>query len=476
MAMDLLVIGAGPAGVVAALRAAQLGARTTLLARDSFGGMAANDGPVPVRTLAHAARLIREAHQLEQYGIEVGEPALDYSRLLGRVAEVVQQVRTHSALRRNLEEAGVAIHEHVGVGRFVDDHRVACERGLTFEADRIILCTGGRNRELTVPGSELTVNHSHAWALTDVPPSMLVVGAGATGVQVASIFNALGARVDLFEAGTRILKTEDEDVSDVMATVMRSSGINVHEQFGTIERFEQSPLGTRMIYAKDGAQRSAEATAVVVAIGWQADTDGLHLAQAGIQTDRRGYIQVDEYLRTTAPHVFAAGDVNGRLMLVPQAAHEGYIAANNAVLVPMLGVPDLAGPIGSFTDPEYAQMGLTEANARAIYPDVAVSKVVYEALPRPLIDGRPVGFCKLIVERGSHRILGCHIVGERAVEIAQVAAVAMAANTTVDVLAQIPFSFPTYTNVLGRAALDVAHQLNASGIWDAAELDLVGAA
>jgi dihydrolipoamide dehydrogenase len=474
--LEVLVIGAGPAGVVAALRAAQLGAHTTLLTRDSFGGMAANDGPVPVRTLAHAARLIREARQLEQYGIVVGEPVLDYPRLLGRVKEVVEQVRTHSVLRPNLEDAGVAIHDHVGVARFVDEHRIACEHGPTFEADRIILCTGGRNREIAVPGSELTVNHSHAWALGEVPASMLVVGAGATGVQVASIFNALGARVDLFETGARILKTEDEDVSDTMAAAMRSSGINVHEQFGTIERFEQTPSGVRMVYARDTEQRSAEAAAAVVAIGWQADTAGLHLSQAGIQTDRRGYIQVDEYLRTTAPHVFAAGDVNGRLMLVPQAAHEGYLAANNAVLAPMTRVPDLAGPIGSFTDPEYAQMGLTEANARAIYPDAVVSKVPYERLPRPLIDGRPVGFCKLIVERASQRILGCHIVGERAVEIAQVAAAAMAARTTIDVLAKVPFSFPTYTNVLGRAVLDVAHQLNASGIWEAIELDLVGAA
>jgi dihydrolipoamide dehydrogenase len=474
--MHVLVIGAGPAGVVAALRAAQLGAHTTLVTRDSFGGMAANDGPVPVRTLAHAARLIREARQLEQYGVDVGPPVLDYSRLLGRVADVVEQVRTHSALRPNLEAAGVAIHEHVGAARFVDPHRLECARGPTFEAERIILCTGGRNRELPIPGSELTVNHSHAWTLTAVPPSMIVVGAGATGVQVASIFNALGASVELFETGTRILRTEDEDVSDAMAAAMRSSGVTIHEQFGAIQRFEAAPAGVRMVYARDGEPHSVEAAVAVVAIGWQADTAGLHLAQAGIHTDRRGYVQVDEYLRTSAPHVFAAGDVNGRLMLVPQAAHEGYLAANNAVVSPMLRVPDLVGPIGSFTDPEYAQMGLTEANARAIYPDVVVSKVPSDALARPLIDGRPVGFCKLIVHRGSHRILGCHIVGERAVEIAQVAAVAMAAQTTVDTLARVPFSFPTYTNVLGRAVLDAAYQLNASGIWDAAELTLIGAA
>jgi pyruvate/2-oxoglutarate dehydrogenase complex dihydrolipoamide dehydrogenase (E3) component len=316
----------------------------------------------------------------------------------------------------------------------------------------------------------LTVNHSHAWRLTAAPPSMIVVGAGATGMQVASVFNALGSQVQLFEAGPRILMTEDQDVSAAMAAAFRTAGITVQEQFGTIDRFEATPVGVRMVYAKDGQENSAVAAGVVVAIGWQADTAGLDLPKAGVLTDRRGYVQVDEYLRTSAPHVFAAGDVNGRMMLVPQAAHEGYLAATNAVRGPTQPIPDQVSPVGSFTDPEYAQVGLTEANARASHDDVLVSSVRYDELPRPLIDGRPVGFCKLIVDRGSHRILGCHIIGERAVEIAQIAAVAMASETTVDVLARIPFSFPTYTNVLGRAALDAAKRLSASGIWNAGEL------
>ena len=170
---DVIIIGAGPAGVVAALRAADLGARTTLVTRQEYGGMAANDGPVPIRTLAHAARLLREARQLPEYGVAVGEPALDYPRLLARVRDVVGQVRAHSALRANLERLGAAIYEHAGAARFVDAHRIACERGPTLEADRIILCTGGTNRQLPVPGAELTVGHSHAWRLTAVPRSLL---------------------------------------------------------------------------------------------------------------------------------------------------------------------------------------------------------------------------------------------------------------------------------------------------------------
>ncbi|MBV9357389.1 MAG: FAD-dependent oxidoreductase, partial [Chloroflexi bacterium] len=164
--MDVVVIGAGPAGVVAALRAAELGADTTLVTRDSLGGMAATDGPVPVRTLAQAARLLREARQLELFGIEVGAPALDYPRLLARVGSVVHDVRAHSALRANLDRAGVAILEHVGTACFVDQHRIACERGPELPADRVILCTGGSNRGLPVPGaSQFTVGHTAAFAL-----------------------------------------------------------------------------------------------------------------------------------------------------------------------------------------------------------------------------------------------------------------------------------------------------------------------
>src|SRR6516225_6695675 len=203
--IDVLVIGAGPAGVVAALRAADLGAHTVLVTRTEFGGMAANDGPVPVRTLAHAARLIREARQLGQYGISVSEAALDYPCLLARVREVVNDVRAHSSLRPQIDSLGATVHEHAGIARFADDHTVKTESGLRLQAEKIIICTGGISRRLSVPGFELTNTHSDAWGLTSVPPSMLVVGAGATGAQVASIFNAFGTQIQLFQTGPRIL-------------------------------------------------------------------------------------------------------------------------------------------------------------------------------------------------------------------------------------------------------------------------------
>ena len=456
---NVIVIGAGPAGVIAASRAAELGANEVLVTRDEFGGMAANDGPVPVRALAHAARLIREARQLHRYGVAVSEPMLDYPRLLARVREVAEDVRTHSLGRKSLDRLGVTIYEKAGTARFVDPYTIEAQGGLRLKADKIILCAGGTSRRLPIPGFELTSTHSDAWGLTAIPPSMLVVGGGATGAQLASIFNAFGSRVQLFEVGPRILPTEDEDISAAIASAFRESGIIVRESFGTIEAFEKTPSGLQMVFSKNGAQGSAEAALVVVAVGWMADTVGLSLATAGVETDPRGYVRVDSYLQTSAPHIFAAGDITGRLMLVPQALQDGIIAATNAVSDIMTKLADQVSPIGSFTDPEYAQVGLTEAKARKAH-DVVVAVVHFNETARTIIDGRTNGFCKLIVDRATSKILGCHVVGERAVEIVQVVAIAVATGMSVNDLARIPLSFPTYAAILGRAANRAAQQLD----------------
>jgi dihydrolipoamide dehydrogenase len=462
---DVLVIGAGPAGVVAAVRAADLGARTTLVTSGAFGGMASNDGPVPVRVLAHAAGLIREARQLGQYGVTVSEPALDYPRLLARVREVVGDVDAHSALRQQIDTLGVTVHQQAGATRFVDPHTIETKGGLRLQADRIIICTGGVSRRLPIPGFELTSTHSDAWRLTSVPSSMLVVGAGATGVQVASIFNAFGTRIQLFEAGPRILATEDEDIAAAAAAAFRKSGMLVHENFGTIESFEKTPTGVGMNFVKDGHRDSVEATLVVVAVGWAADTGGLNLAAAGVELNQRKFVRVDEYMRTSAPHIFAAGDVTGRVMLASQAVPDGFVAATNAVQGTTMTLGERVSPAGSFTDPEYAQVGPTEAKAHASH-DIVTAVVNFDSTTRTVIDGRKFGFCKLIADRKTCKILGCHVIGERAVDIVEVAAIAVAAGMRVDELAHIPLAYPTYAAVLVRA-VSAAHQLGLKIGWQA---------
>ena len=191
---DVVVVGAGPAGLEAARRSAELGARVALIEQGFIGGVGANDGPVPVRSLAHAARLLREAGQLERYGMEWEPPQVDCARLLERVRAVVEQVRGGAHATETLGALGVTLFDRAGTSWFEDAHTVATETGRRIEAESIVLCTGGHNRELPIPGREHTSSHSNVWSMQSIPDSMAVIGAGATGVQIASIFN--GRRAD----------------------------------------------------------------------------------------------------------------------------------------------------------------------------------------------------------------------------------------------------------------------------------------
>ena len=459
---DVVVIGAGPAGTAAALRAGDLGAKTALITRGAFGGMAANEGPIPVRVLAHAARLAREARQLAQYGIGVERPSLDYARLVERAREVVGEARRHSTLLEQIKNVGVELFEHAGTVEFADAQTIRSVSAPALRGERIVICTGGVSRELDVPGGELTVTPAAAFSLTAVPKSMIVIGAGATGAQVASIFNALGSSVTVYQTGPRIIASEDAEISDAVAAAFREDGMAIHQGLGSIERIDPAARGFRVTLA-GGQQPPLEAEVVVCAVGWRADTDELSLNRAGVETNARGFIEADDSLRTSAHHVYAAGDVLGRSMLVPPAVRDGFIAGNNAAGAERLTVPASVEPIGSFTDPEYAKVGLTEDQARGQY-DTIVTRASYAETTRPIIDGRTRGFCKLVIDRSTRRILGCHIVGERAVEVAQMAAIAMSGEMTVDTVARIPLSFPTYANVFGRAALRAIRELGITAV------------
>ena len=452
---DVLVIGGGPAGTIAAIRAANLGAKTTLVTSGAFGGMAANNGPIPVRTLAHAARLAREARQLARFGFNIGDVSLDYEALLQRASDVVHRAREHSTFRSDVERAGAEVIEHAGDARFIDPHAVTLPSGEVIRARHIIICTGGVSRPLTVPGADLTVTPADAFSLTAVPRSMIVIGGGMTGLQVASIFNAFGTSVHLFEAGERILKAEDVDVSAEVTRAFREDGITIHERFGVIQSFARATDGGVTMHYGDGQTITAQLA--VCTAGWIADTKALSLATAGVALGPRGFIAVNEYLQTSSKHIFAAGDVTGRWMLVPQSAYDGYVAGTNATAREMLRADEAVNPIGSFTDPEYARVGCTEAQARAS-GDVLVSVARYEETTRPIIDDRTRGFCKIVVDNESRTLLGVHVVGERAVEVAQMGAIAMVAQMTIDELARVQLSFPTYANVFGRAVVSAVRQ------------------
>jgi pyruvate/2-oxoglutarate dehydrogenase complex dihydrolipoamide dehydrogenase (E3) component len=453
---DVVVIGGGPAGVTAALRARELGASVALVERGRPGGTCTNDGCVPTRVLARAARLAREARQLDEYGLVGAEPRVDMAAVMARVQEKVDAVHAKKDLLGHLERSGATALIGAGAARFVDGHTVQVGDATRLEADTFIICAGGHPRRLPFPGAELAITHSDVWGLRELPRAVAVVGAAATGCQLASIFRAFGSEVTLLDAAPRILAGEDEELSRTVASCFREGGIAVVEGIAGVSEITRRAGGLRLVYEREG-RHEVDVDAVVLAVGWPGNVEGLGLEAAGVAVER-GYIVTDDYLRTSRPHIFAAGDINGKMMLVQSGGYEARVAAENALAGDRERVAHTIVPHGGFTDPEYASVGPTEAQAREL-GEVLVATAPMDRIDRAVIDGRPDGFCKLIVRREDHTLLAAHVVGEQALEIVHVVAAGMASSMTVDALARLEVAYPTYTAVLSAAAQQIMRDL-----------------
>lgn len=455
----VIVIGGGPAGVTAAIRSSELGAEVTLIERGRMGGTCTNDGCVPTRVLAKAARLLRDYEQFDEYGLIAAErPSLDFERLMIRTQQVVYSIHEKKQLLSHLRQANVEIFSEVGDAHFVDPYTIETGDGRRLQGDRIILAAGGRSRRLDFPGAELALTHQDVWMLRKPPRSLAVVGGAATGCQLASIFNAFGVRVTILERGPRIIGVEEPEISDIVQEKFIERGIQIIPSIETVERIEKGPAGLRLVYRKDAEERQIEAEAVILSAGWVGNLSNLNLPVAGIETVGP-YVRVDDFQRTNVAHIFAAGDITGRMMLVQSAGYEALTAAENAVLGVGARLQHQIVPHGGFTDPEYGSVGMTEAAAQKAGIDVTTAITHYADMDRAVIDGHPVGLCKLIVSTQTHRILGAHVVGEQALEVVQAAAAGMAADMWVEQLAELQIAYPTFTAILGLAARQVVRKL-----------------
>jgi pyruvate/2-oxoglutarate dehydrogenase complex dihydrolipoamide dehydrogenase (E3) component len=448
---NVIVIGGGPAGVTAALRARELGATVALVERGELGGTCTNDGCVPTRVLARAARLMRAAGQFESYGLVGEAPTVDFPGLLALTQQTVYKIHEKKQLMAHLEQAGVTVYANAGNAQFEDEHTVTLADGTRLQGEKFILCAGGRARRLSFLGGEYVLTHSDVWSLKNLPRTIALVGGAATGCQLASIFAAFGTRVWLLEVHEHILGREDSLLSQVMDGAFRRRGIEIVTGINSVERIVKTDGALEFWYSQQDQSRMLSVEAVILASGWPGNADGLNLSAANVKSER-GYVIIDDYLRTSAPHIFAAGDINGRMMLVQSAGYEARIAAENAVLGVGQPYEHQVVPHGGFTDPEYASVGLTEEGARAAEGDCLVAVVPYADLDRAIIDGHTEGFCKLIASQDSHRILGAHIVGEQALEAIQLVAAGMAADMWVEQLAELELAYPTYTAIVGLAA------------------------
>jgi pyruvate/2-oxoglutarate dehydrogenase complex dihydrolipoamide dehydrogenase (E3) component len=454
--MRLLVLGGGPAGISAALHARELGAEVTLVEAKEVGGTSLNEGPAPVRTLARTARLIRDTKSWERLGLRGAPPQLDITAALASARRVADYVHDHQRLADALRRRGIELIDGVGPSVFVDTHAVRISDGRTFRGDAVVVAVGGHPGRLPIPGIELALTYEDLRNLSALPASAAVVGGADTGCQLASILADFGVEITLMEAAPRLVANADQDVSEALAESFSSRGIVVMTST-LVERLERTAQGITAHHRSGTRLGQLDVEAVFLAVGWPGNADAMDAAKIGIDIER-GYIKVDDDLRSSLPHILAAGDVNGISMLVPSARLEGRVAAENAALGTKRRFTHELVPTGSFTDPEYGGVGLTETQARGRY-ECAVAVARYEDLVRPVIDDHPEGFCKLIVERNRRYILGAHVVGEYSAEVIQTASACMAANLRIEQIAELQPAFPTFTEGITVAAQTIVRQM-----------------
>jgi pyruvate/2-oxoglutarate dehydrogenase complex dihydrolipoamide dehydrogenase (E3) component len=453
---SVLVVGGGPAGITAALQASELGAQVTLLEAGLVGGTSLNRGPAPIRTLARAAHLARDWWSWSSFGLRGPAPVPDLPAVLANSDRVARYAHDKKDVAGHLRRHGVNLIENLGSVGFADPNSVTADDGRTWSADRVILAVGGHAARPPIPGAELGLTYEDIPSLAALPGRVAVIGGADTGCQIASIFADFGAAVTVVESGPVLVPSADLSVSAELNHAFVDRGITVLTDT-LVEALEQADAGITIEYRSGAVTSRISTDAAFFAVGWPANLSQLNLEAAGVEA-RPGAITVDDYLRTNVPHIFAAGDVTGHIMLVQTARTEGRIAASNAILGPTRQVTHDTVASGSFTDPEYGRVGLTETQAARGH-DVVTGTARYGDLLRPLADGRPDGFCKLVADRQTHAILGAHVLGEYAAETVQTVAAAMAAGMTVEKVAELQLAYPTFTEGVSMAAVKICRTL-----------------
>ncbi|HYH27739.1 MAG TPA: Si-specific NAD(P)(+) transhydrogenase [Actinomycetota bacterium] len=444
---DLVVIGSGPTGEKAAAQAAYFGKRVAVVEREPrVGGDAARRAVIPSKTLRETALYLTGFRRREVYGLSLElDPDATLERLAHRKDEVVET--TTSAVARNLERHGVEVV--TGEGRLGPDRTVVVG-DRTLEAEAIVIATGSRPYHPPgIPFDDPDVDDSEeVLALERLPSSMAVVGAGAVGCEYASIFTALGTEVTLVDGRERLIPFLDEEVSREMAAVFERQGMRVLTGRGLAEVRRAS--GGLEVRLDDGAVLRPER--LLSAVGRAGNVEGLGLEDAGVETDARGRIKVDATYRTTAPGIYAAGDVIGSPSLASVGMEQGRVAVCHAFGFDYKQSLDPVPPFAVYTIPEAASVGLTEQEALAAAEDVVTGVSRFSENPRATITGGTEGFVKLVIRRGDRKVLGVHILGDQATELIHLGQAVLHSDGTVDRFISATYAVPSLTDAYKYAA------------------------
>jgi dihydrolipoamide dehydrogenase len=453
---DTIVIGSGPGGYVAAIRAAQLGKKTAVIEKDRVGGRCLNYACIPAKAVLRSADLLSEIREAGDYGLNVSGVEVDYGAVQGRREKVVSTLTggVASLFKKNgidlIEGEASLARQSSGNGNADEGVHVRVgDRELV--ASTVILASGSVKRSIS--GVEFgggVIGTEEAWALPELPARLTVVGAGASGAEIASGFARLGSEVKLFEVMDRLLPTEDADISRLVERGLKRQGIEVHT--GTpVEGVSVGEGGVSFSYGTE----SAEADYLVICAGRGPDVDVLGLKDAGVELDERGLVRVDGAQRTTAAGIYAIGDLVHGPALAHKASDEGIIAAEDSAGLPTHPLSYIDIPRATFCTPNVGSFGLTEEQAREQGYEVVVGKVPYGAVGGGTVYGDRTGLVKLVGESKYGELLGGHIVGSRATELIQELVNVRALEGGFAEVARIVHGHPTLSEAVmeaGRAA------------------------
>ncbi len=449
---QLTILGAGPGGYTAAIRAGQLGVDVLLVESEYIGGTCLNWGCIPTKTIYRSAEVLEDIGDAGELGLEVVGAEADFPAIMRRKDEVVAGLRSNTA--KLIEQNGVDILE--GRGRIGEDGslRVSTADGeAEIDTEKILLAVGSVPTKPPISGLDLpgVLDSKDLLSLEELPGSMVVIGGGIIGMEFASIFTALGVEVTVLEMLPRLLPTIDDELARRMGPVFRKRGITAHTK-ATVKSVEGTSDGLAVNYERRDKEERVEADLVLVATGRAPNTRDLPLDALGIENDR-GAIKVDESMVTSNPRFLAIGDAVARMMLAHVASSEALVAVENAFGEGRDPVNYRAVPSVVFTLPPAASVGLSEADAKEEYSEVEVAKFPFGALGKAVSRGRLDGLVKIVFDATSGEILGLHVFGDGAADLVHEGALAIQHSLTVEDLGHTVHAHPT----LSEAVMEAAH-------------------
>jgi len=448
---NVVVIGGGPGGYVAAIRASQLGSSVALVERDRVGGTCLNRGCIPTKALYYTAKTLNTVRHAAAFGVDTGEVGFDMARAVERKNGVVEKLV--GGVEQLLKANGVELIP--GSGFLESPGRVRVTSGGEAEvigAGKVILATGSEPAMIPVFNIDGTdvITSTEALDLTSVPESILIIGGGVMGCEFATIFSAFGSSVTVVELLPSILSLEDRQVARVVARRFKETGVSVLTEVN-VESVEVTGEGRVKTTLADGREFITEK--VLVTIGRSFNSTGLGLEEAGVEVEK-GRIKVDDRMETTAKGVYAIGDVTGKFLLAHVASTQGIVAASNAAGKDKRMDYSVI-PAGVFTDPEIASVGLNERVAKDRGVDYSIGRFPYAASGKALGMGETDGFVQLLADPGSDRVLGCSIVGAHATDLIGEVAVAMKAGAKAKDITETIHAHPTLPELVMEAAEDL---------------------